>query len=73
MAIDDGPEPADAGIQPVFQEPVFLSINFRFFEFEGAWVFFILVFTLIEVSFESDKLHGHLKYHPHLRSVRNAR
>ena len=60
MAIDDAPEPADAGIQPVFQGPVFLSMNFCLFEFEGAWGFFILVFTLIEVSFESDKFHGQL-------------
>ena len=45
MAINDAPAPADAGIQPVFQGPVFLSMNFCIFEFEGAWFFYFSIYT----------------------------
>ena len=39
LAIDDAPEPADAGIQPVFQGPVSLSMNFRFLNSKEHGVF----------------------------------
>ena len=60
MAIDDPTEPAEAGIQPANQAPVFLSMNFCISEFEGAWVFLILLFALAEVRFQADVFHGQL-------------